>query len=74
MAELKTFLGGSLGICGNSGIDSLPELCFQFLKGRFARFYLPSQLPEAIYALCPWKEVSLEDTETPCDHYKEDLA
>lgn len=48
-----------------SGIDSLPELCFQFLKGRFAPFCLTSQLPEAIYRLCPWKEVSLEDSETP---------
>lgn len=51
----------------------LPELCFQFLMGRFAR-YLPSQLPEAIYALLSLERGYLEDSETPCDHYKEDLA
>lgn len=58
MAELRA-QGGvdkvSLACVETSGVNFVPELCFHFLKDRFAPFYLPSQLPEATHCLSAWK-------------------
>lgn len=56
MAELKLLLNVdmvSLAGVETSGVNFVPQFSSQFLKGRFSPFYLPFQLPEAIYYLGP---------------------